>query len=95
MAAEIPQDFSTPLKEGVYETEGYVREDSLLNILPASVVGSEGDFQVAQFLRSGAQHSLPEDHGLKVGDEVLITPVTRHHPSGGSIIKHRITPKEE
>ena len=95
MAAEIPQGFSTPLKEGEYETEGDVREDRILNILPACELGCEGNFQVAQFLKSGAQNPLPEGHTFKIDDEVIITPVTRHHPSGGSITIYRITPKEE
>ena len=94
MTTEIPQFFRTPLEEGEYEEEGKPKEDRILNILPASEVGSEGNFPVGIFL-SKSLIPLPEGHDFGIGDEVIITPITRHHPSGGSITKYRVTPKEE
>jgi len=75
--------------------EGESKEDKILNILSAGKMRCSGSFQVAQLLRSGARRPLPEGHTLKVGDDAIVTPITRSYPSGGSVTTYKITPKGE
>lgn len=80
--------------------EGQPFEGVIKAIKPTSLLGARVNFPVAivQGERDGQTgegwYPLENDHSFKTGDEVLITPATRYHESGGSLTVYRLEPAQ-
>ena len=72
----------------------------ITDIRPSSQLGVKGKFPIAflRIERSGQTgqvwYPLENNHCFKTGDEVLITPATRYHESGGSLTVYRLEPAQ-
>lgn len=75
-------------------TEGEQFSGVITAIKPACVLGGKGDDPIAVILEDGKDKPswfpLPNDNNFVPGENVLITPQTEHHESGGSTTTYQI-----